>query len=410
MISGIACSHTQLAADNHRSGIYMRGNFNDWNRTAQWEFVDCGDNRYVLYDKQLFGTFLLDMRSARHKVDFILFGGNGDGSCIAYNMGRSIRHFVDCGCQILHCDSIVLIIKGNEATITLYGQQKPKPLPLITCKENKKLSTPDPQPIYNKADVLILGNSLSAYNHLPELIERIGWENGIDVRCSGMNRGGTSLQELWEIDTCASGGTLSPRSTVASKRWTHILLQDYSLNPLYNPDNYDAIVKLWTNYIKSHCPNHNVQIILAVNWPENNYWNFYTKLASNIMHNTQCAANNSGIALCPWGGLYAQTFTQHGIDATKRLYKDEIHPTTIASHIMASMLLAAITGEEPSHFKWSDESCDYQSALQFLLVADQVFNDCEASMLPTPIRCPAAQSTAIPWHIMHSHWKPLYLF
>lgn len=411
----MSCSYNEPNSnDNHRSGIYLWGYITHWKKDTKWEFVECGNNRYVLYDKLIYRTFNIDMRRAKHEVDFMLFGGNGTEELISlgkpYQLGRDYRYYVDCGYEPLQCDSIVLLIDGREATITFFGNRKP--LQLLGDTEGKQILDTTPKTTNDKSDILILGNSLSTYNHLNELIERTAWENGLNVKCTGMNKGGASLQELWEIDTCAYGGTLSPRATVSSRRWTHIILQDYSLMPLYYPQKSATEVDRWVKYIRSHCPNQNVQIILAVNWPECNYWDSYAKLASNIMHNTSCIALNNGISLCPWGGLYAQTSNQYGIDATKKLYLDEIHPTPIASQLMAIMLLAIITGEKPSHFNWNSASCDHKTALSFLQTADNVLNVCDSTLLPMPTLkpYPRIQSQSMPWHIIHSHWKPLYQF
>ena len=110
------------------SRVWLRCGTNEWKRSADWEFEDEGNGRYALYNKNLCLDFIVDVKSAG-KWNFRMWGGNDSDSLLVpnapYQLGREWEKSVQCGYNIIHCDSIVLITSDNkqDATITLHTSQ-----------------------------------------------------------------------------------------------------------------------------------------------------------------------------------------------------------------------------------------------------------------------------------------------
>ena len=67
----LASSSGDEFKDPRKSGIYLRGEINDWKPVGEWEMTDEGDGKYVLYNKTLSGNFKI----GDSKWDKIDYGG-----------------------------------------------------------------------------------------------------------------------------------------------------------------------------------------------------------------------------------------------------------------------------------------------------------------------------------------------
>jgi hypothetical protein len=65
--------------------------------------------------------------------------------------------------------------------------------------------------------LLLIGNSLTAANNLPALLEAMGRASGITIRCTVVARPDFSLEDHW-----ADGAA---RAAIARGGWTHVILQ-----------------------------------------------------------------------------------------------------------------------------------------------------------------------------------------
>ena len=288
------------------SHIWFRCEANEWQRSAEWEFEDKGNGKYALYDKDLCLDFLIDVKSAG-KWNFRMWGGNDGDSLIVpnvpYQLGREWQKCVQCGYEIIHCDSIVLIANDNkrDATITLYASQAPQAFSVL---EDTTINTRTTHHNHGntKLQVLVVGNSLSGFNNQDSMIISIANQNGKDIMVKNRWKGGASLKTHWNMGLLTDiYGNPSASSLIYSQSWTHIVLQDFSLRPLYDPEGFGESVHKWVNFIRNYSPNHDAEIFLVTNWPRAFLWDDYIRIYNLIAHNSRIVANREGITLCPVG-------------------------------------------------------------------------------------------------------------
>ena len=353
----------------------MRCDANHWQRSQDWEFQDKGNGRYVLYNKDLRLDFIIDVKSAG-KWNFRMWGGNSSDSLIvpnaSYRLGREWEKYVHCGYNTIYCDSIELITSENklDATITLHSSQPVQEFTLLNEITTKPVATHH-RNLNNKLQVLAVGNSLSCRNQQDSMFNAIARQSGLNATMTNGCKEKASLETLWSqgISFDINGSTWW---LILSRPWTHIVLQDLSLRPLYDPEGFAESVHKWVDFIRNHTPNHDADVLLVMNWPKAILWNDYTQIHQFISHNSRVVANREGITLCPVGDAYKLLFETAGSDAVKALYIDDRHPTVAASYLAACMKFAQITGTSPTDIKWQPAELTADEAYQMRQLAAQV--------------------------------------
>lgn len=360
--------------DAPHSHIWLRFDTTNWKRSADWEFQDKGNGRYVLYDKDLCLDFIIDVKSAG-KWNFRMWGANSNDSIIhpnvSYQLGRTFGKFLQCGYNIIHCDSIVLITSSNkrDATITLHSSQPVQAFTLLNDTTTRPVAVHH-RKLNGKLQVLAVGNSLSYRNQQDSMFNAIARQSGLNATMTNSCKQKASLETLWNQGICFNINE-STWWLIFSRPWTHIVLQDLSLRPLYDPEGFAESVHKWVDFIRNHTPNSDADILLVTNWPHGILWNDFTQIHNVIAHNSSVVAHREGITLCPVGEAYQMLFEARGPQAVKTLYTDERHPSVAASYMAACMKYAQITDTSPTDINWQPAELTPDAAKQMRILAAQ---------------------------------------
>ena len=86
-------------------------------------------------------------------------------------------------------------------------------LGLVACGQGASV----PELLASPQNVLFIGNSLTAANDLPGMVEGLGRMAGLDLRCAAVARPGFSLEDHWNDGEA--------RRAVARGGWSHVVLQ-----------------------------------------------------------------------------------------------------------------------------------------------------------------------------------------
>lgn len=112
-----------------------------------------------------------------------------------------------------------------------------------------------------KADtekILFIGNSFTFYFNLPLVVESMAEVKGIDLDVYQSTAGGVSLKDHWN-----GNEKLSTRTILKQQSFSKVVLQDYSTNPVMNPDESSLYFKKFIDLLNSQ----GVEIFLYGTWP-----------------------------------------------------------------------------------------------------------------------------------------------
>ncbi len=192
--------------------------------------------------------------------------------------------------------------------------------------------------------VLFIGNSFTYFNDMPYTFLNMIKTTDPNARVESLAYGGYSLSQYADEDT--EVGRLAI-SKIVSYEWDYIVLQEQSLLPCTDPDNFVEAVKKLCGIISQG----NAKVILYQTWA---YEEGSEKLASTGMTYEemsdklkmayQTAAEATGATVAPVGEVFSQvTKSDHITHLINR--NDNYHPSTSGSYLAACVLFKLITGK-----------------------------------------------------------------
>lgn len=100
------------------SGIYLRGEINGWAASDEWEFSNEEPGFYVIYDKELSGSFKVADANWSSSCNY---GSNGGNILVdtPYQLSAGTDANISCGSYTFQCKRIILTIADGIATLML---------------------------------------------------------------------------------------------------------------------------------------------------------------------------------------------------------------------------------------------------------------------------------------------------
>lgn len=177
--------------------------------------------------------------------------------------------------------------------------------------------------------VLFIGNSLTAANDLPGMVQTLarasGWKGR--VACDSVARANFSLQDHWE-----SGDALR---AIRRGRWTHVVLQQ---GPSSLPAS-QVVLREYTAKFAREIRERGAEVILYGVWPSRDRLAFQPAVTEGY----RLAATDAGGRLVPVGDGWAAAW--HRDPALPLYAADGFHPSPAGTYLGALMFLEALTGQ-----------------------------------------------------------------
>lgn len=213
--------------------------------------------------------------------------------------------------------------------------------------------------------VLSMNNSLIHYETewQDDMFNQMAVAEGKDATWTAHTNLGKSLQYHYdEGEGLTDAGTPSARMLVRTEAWTHIILQEQTAKPRSNYTGFRESVKIWVEYIRANCPNPQAVIILPINWAYNTDA-AYSNSNGEFAEAYRRVAQELGVVLCPVGVAYEQAY-QADNTILQKFYKDDRHPTQMATYLACCLEYAAIFGISPADIGWSPATLTAEEATQ----------------------------------------------
>lgn len=213
--------------------------------------------------------------------------------------------------------------------------------------------------------VLSLNNSLIHYENewQDDMFNQMATAEGKDATWTAHTNLGKSLQYHYdEGEGLTDAGTPSAKMLVRTEAWTHIILQEQTAKPRTNYAGFRESVQAWVQYIRTNCPNPRAVIILPINWAYNTdaaYHNSNEEFAEAY----RSVAQEMGVVLCPVGVAYDQAYLSDNT-ILQTFYKDDRHPTQMATYLACCLEYATIFGISPADIQWAPATLSTEEATQ----------------------------------------------
>jgi hypothetical protein len=176
--------------------------------------------------------------------------------------------------------------------------------------------------------VLFIGNSLTAGNDLPQLVQAIAAAGGIHMDVDSVTAGGFSLEDHW------NGGDARKRLT--ESRWTHVVLQQ---GPSSLPESQTNL-RQWTSRWSDEIRQHGATPALYMVWPFEGQANGFALVSKSY----RAAAKAAEARIFPAGEAWQEALKQN---SKAGLYvEDKLHPTPAGSYLAALVVAHGLAGTD----------------------------------------------------------------
>jgi len=144
--------------------------------------------------------------------------------------------------------------------------------------------------------ILFVGNSLTYYNDLPNLVTRVGKDSGVEIKAEMIAYPNYALEDHW------NDGTI--QTLIANKKYDFVVVQQ---GPSSQADGRAMLLDYGAR-IKNICIPHNTKLAFFMVWPA--FANFST--FDGVIKNYGDAAVATNSLLCPVGQVWKDHFQATG--------------------------------------------------------------------------------------------------
>lgn len=175
--------------------------------------------------------------------------------------------------------------------------------------------------------VLFVGNSLTAANDLPSMLEKIGAANGTRIVAASVAFPNYSLEDHWQQGMA--------RRTIAEGRWSFVVLQQ---GPSALPESRVLLVDFAKRFAKE-ASKAGARTALYMVWPSTSRAGDF----DGVKLSYETAAREAGAIVLPAGEAWRVAWSR---DPKLEFYgPDGFHPTTLGSYLAALVIYQGLTGK-----------------------------------------------------------------
>ena len=175
--------------------------------------------------------------------------------------------------------------------------------------------------------VLFIGNSLTYWNEMPWMLERVAESKNRTLKAAFSGGSGMSLKQHWQ-----RGRALK---AIGSERWDYVVLQGQSSEPTAAPNEFARYAKMFDAEIRKR----GAKTILLETWAPQEA----PERQAEISKRYADAARALGARLAPMAKAWHRTRAQ-GIET----YGDHLHPSLAGSYLTACLFYALLFGQTPA--------------------------------------------------------------
>lgn len=185
-------------------------------------------------------------------------------------------------------------------------------------------------PAGSELRVLFLGNSLTASNDLPALVQSMAATGGVRLIYRAITPGGVSLEDHW-----LKG---EGRTALAQTHWDYVVLQQ---GPSSRPES-QVQLREWAGRWADEARAHAATPALYMVWPFQGQPDGFKLVAQSYRR----AADASKSQLFPAGEAW--DLSLRGNRSLRLYLRDKLHPTPAGTYLAALVITQGLTGIRPT--------------------------------------------------------------
>lgn len=177
--------------------------------------------------------------------------------------------------------------------------------------------------------VLFVGNSFTYFWNMPQMVEAMAKDQGVNLKTWQSTVGGSNLKQHWEEEK-----NTQTRKLLESKKWDYVILQDHSLSTIEAPDRFKTYAGKLIGLIKEK----GAQPILEMTWG----YHSNPLMQETIEKAYLNLGKETNTRVIPVGDIFMRARKERpDLD----MYFDDKHPSSDASYLIALTFYKYLTGK-----------------------------------------------------------------
>ena len=181
----------------------------------------------------------------------------------------------------------------------------------------------------NSEKVLFVGNSFTYFWNMPQMVEAMAKDQGVDLKTSQSTVGGSNLSQHWnkEKDT-------KTREILEKENFDYVVLQDHSMSTIDAPERFTEYASKLIELAKKK----GAEPLLSMTWAYDSNPLMQETIASAYIELGQ----KTGAKVVPVGSIFMEA-QQARPDL--KMYFDDKHPSSDGSYLIALIYYKYFTGK-----------------------------------------------------------------
>lgn len=175
-----------------------------------------------------------------------------------------------------------------------------------------------------EASILFVGNSLTYYNDLPELVKVHGKKLGIKIKYDMVAKPNYAIVDHW-----AEGKV---QKLIAKENYDYVIVQQ---GPSSQQEGRQMLIESGKDY-KALCEVNNAQLCYYMVWPSRTYYHTF----DGVIKNHQDAASINDAILLPVGEVWKDYFDRS--NNFQYYGPDGFHPSVLGSKVAARVIVETL--------------------------------------------------------------------
>ncbi|MEN0051114.1 MAG: SGNH/GDSL hydrolase family protein [Bacteroidota bacterium] len=173
-------------------------------------------------------------------------------------------------------------------------------------------------------NLLFVGNSLTYFNDLPNLVEEQAASRNIIISAAMLAQGNYAIVDHW-----AEGKV---QNLIRSRKYDYVIIQQ---GPSSQADGYDMLLNGGKQYADL-CKANDVQLAYYMVWPSRRYYHTF----NGVINNYTAAAEANDAVLCPVGKVWKDHFDK--TNDFSYYGPDQFHPSVAGSKVAARVIVSSL--------------------------------------------------------------------
>lgn len=177
--------------------------------------------------------------------------------------------------------------------------------------------------------ILFVGNSFIFFWNMPQLVQAMGENQGVDLEVRQSTVGGSNLKQHWNEEK----GTLTQK-LIKENKWDYVVLGDHSLSTIDTPGRFEEYGKRFSELIDSV----GAEPIFYLTWS----YKSNPLMQPTITKAYLDLAEKTNSNIIPVGPIWMKA---RELRPDLNLYFDDKHPSPDGAYLIALIVYKALTGQ-----------------------------------------------------------------